>query len=550
MAILDAYTLESGTKLVAPVVIVGAGAAGITLARALAARGLDCLLVEGGGLRPDERTQTLHEVVAVGHPLRPGYVNRAREFGGSCNLWAGRSMRLTSFDVGLRPWVAPLAWPIPITVIESHLAEAARILELPDPSNFALEAHRARLSHAERRLLEAGPFAPTLSLWARRPKRFAKAYRRELARSKRIRVLLCANATELLLDDGGERVAGVELRSLDGRRFRAEGRIFVLACGGIEVPRLLLASRSRHPKGIGNEHDLVGRFFMDHPRAAYGRVRIRGEVDLPLMRTYPLRDGRVQLGLALPREMQEREKLLHHYLTFEEEHSSYAEAHYQTAVELGKVLFRRGHAGSRFDFAHIRRAAKVENFVYLLPPKEILPYPLWRAYRLLKDRLRPRRGERRYVVVYFCEQPPLSESRITLARERDALGMPKVLFDWRIPDSVHESLWRLQAHLEAALEKSGLGMLEPGEGIPRYTDASHHLGTARMGASPRQGVVDPDLRVWSVSNLYIASSAVFPTGGHANPTLTILALSLRLAEHLTRELGAAVPPRTVASSVA
>jgi len=536
VAVLDLRGGERELRLWAPVVIVGAGAAGITLARALAERGVDSLLLEAGGEGPEEETQSLHGLVSVGHPLRPGHVNRAREFGGSCNLWAGRSMRLTAFDLGPRPWVADVAWPIPLEAIEARLEEAARILELPDPSHFALEAHRTRLSDAERRLLEAGPFAPTLSLWARRPKRFARAYRRELRHSARIRLVLHANVTELRLDAAGERLAAVVAQSLDGGRLEARGEVVVLACGGIEVARLLLASRARRPEGIGNEHDLVGRFFMDHPRAAYGRVRIRGDVDLPLMRTYPLRDGKIQLGLALPREVQERERLLHHYLTFEEEHSSYAEAHYQAAVELGKVLLRRGHAGSRFDFAHIRRAAKVENFVYLLPPKEILPYPLWRAYRLLKDRLRPRRGERRYVVVYFCEQPPVAESRVSLAEERDPLGVPRVRLDWRIPDSVHESLWRLQERLGRALVGCGLGALEPGEGIPRYTDASHHLGTARMGASPRQGVVDPDLRVWSVRNLYVASSAVFPTGGHANPTLTLLALSLRLADHLARVL--------------
>ncbi len=542
MTLLDLDTLESGTRLAARIAIVGAGAAGITLARALAARGLDVVLLEGGGPRPEEPTQQLHELVSVGYPLRPGHVNRAREFGGSCNLWAGRCMRLTPFDLSRRPWVAEVGWPIGPEAIEPWLPQAARLLGLPDPAAFALDAHAHILSAHERRLLEAGPFAPILSLWARRPRRFARHFRTELVRSERIRVVLHANAVELETDAGGSRVVAVRCRSLSGRELRVEAEVVVLACGGIEVPRLLLLSRRHRPAGLGNEYDLVGRFFMDHPRTAFGRVRVRAGVALPLARGWPLRDGRVQLGFALPPALQAREELLHHYATLEEEHSGYTEQHYQTAIELGKVLLRRGHAGSRLDLGRIRQAARLDSLVYLLPPKEILPFPLWRAWRILKSRLESRRRERRYVVVYFCEQPPLAESRVMLDDSRDALGLPRVRLDWRIPVSVHASLERLQHHLARAFAASGLGTLEPGTGTPHYTDASHHLGTARMAASPRQGVVDPDLRLWSVPNLYVASSAVFPTGGHANPTLTLLALTLRLADHLARRLQATPEP--------
>lgn len=533
MTVVDAQELESGSVLRAPVVVVGAGAAGITLARALAARGIASLLLEGGGARPEEETQRLHEVVCAGYPLRPGHVNRAREYGGSCNIWAGRCMKLQPADFAHRPWVADVGWPFGPEELESRIPEAARLLDLPDPALF--DARGLPLSAHERALLEAGPFVPTVSLWARRPRRFARAFGRELARSPHVRVVLHANATELLTAADG-RVEAVEARTLSGRTIRAEGEVFVLACGGIEVPRLLLLSRRHHPRGLGNAHDLVGRFFMDHPRTAYGRVRVRAGVELPCARAWPLARGRVQLGFALPHDVQERERLLNHYATLEEESSGYVAEHYQTAVEIGKVLLRRGHAGSRLDLARALKATRVSDFVYLLPPKEILPFPLWRAIRVLRSRLESRRRERRYVVVYFCEQPPLAESRVMLGEERDALGLPKAVLDWRIPHSVHEGVFRLQDHLAAAFARTGLGALEPGEGIPRYTDASHHLGTARMAATPRLGVVDPDLRLWESPNLFVASSAVFPTGGHANPTLTILALTLRLADHLARRL--------------
>lgn len=532
MSIADAREIESGRTLETEALVVGAGAAGITLARALAARGFWVLLAEGGGAKPDAATQSLYELDCIGYPLRPNHMNRAREFGGSCNLWAGRAMRLQPIDFEARPWVPESGWPIPASEIDRHLDEAAAILDLPGGAEaFSLDAWRHRLGAAEKRLLEAGAFAPAISLWARRPKRFARDHRRELARSPEIRVLLRANAVRLEADASGRRIGAVHFATLDGRRFAVRARFVILAMGGLEIPRLLLWSDRLDPRLLGPRRDLVGRFFMDHLRTACGRVVLRGDADLTLMRTLPVARGKVQLGLALAPEVQRREGLLHHYATFEEEGSGYAEAHWHTAIELGKVMLRRGHAGSRLDLERVRHAPKVEHFRYLLSPKEILPHDLWRLWRFAKKRLR-RRKEQRYIVVHFCEQPPDPESRVLLGDEPDALGVPRLLFDWRIPDSVEASLRRLEAEIARALETTGLGRLEPGTGTPRWTDASHHMGTTRMHPDPERGVVDPDCRLHGIANLWIASSSVFPACGHANPTLTILALALRLADHL------------------
>lgn len=536
MSLADARDIESGTRLETEVLVVGAGAAGITLARHLAAHGLTVLLAEAGRLQPDAATQALYELDCVGYPQRPNHSNRLREFGGSCNLWAGRAMRLTPLDLAPRPWLGVEGWPVPEAEIARHLEAAAAILRLPGgASAFALSTWTAHLGAAEAQLLAAGPFAPAISLWARRPKRFGREHRRELARSSRIRVLLGANAVRLELDASGRRIAAVHFATLDGRRFAVAAAMVVLAMGGLEIPRLLLWSDRLDPRLLGERRDLVGRFFMDHPRATYGRVVLRGDADLTLMRTLPVADGKVQLGLALSPELQQQAGLLHHYATFEEEGSGYAEAHWHEMVELGKVVLRRGHAGSRFDLARVRRAAPVEGLRYLLAPKEILPHGLWRAWWSVKRQWRRRRPEQRYIVVYFCEQPPIPESRVRLGEKRDPLGVPRLVLDWRIPEAVEASLLRLQQELALALARSGLGRLEPGTGTPRYTDASHHMGTTRMHPDPRRGVVDTDCRLHGVANLWIASSAVFPTAGHANPTLTILALALRLAERLARD---------------
>ena len=529
----DAREIVPGSVLESEVLIVGGGAAGITLARALAARGFAVLLAEAGDWRPDAATQALYDLDCVGYPLRPNHMSRAREFGGSCNLWAGRAMRLQPLDFAARPWVPESGWPIPAAEIERYLDAVAAILELPGGADaFSLAAWHHHLGAAERQLLEAGPFAPAISLWARRPKRFARAYQRELAQSPKIRVLLRANAVRLRLAADGRQIAAVDFATLEGRRLTVAARLVVLAMGGLEIPRLLLWSDRLDPRLLGPRRALVGRFFMDHPRTAFGRVVLRGDASLPLMRTWPVAGGKVQLGLALSAELQQREGLLNHYATFEEEGSAYAEAHWHLALELGKVILRRGHAGSRLDLGRVRQAPRVEHLRYLLSPKELLPHDLWRFWRLLKERLRRQRPEQRYIVVYFCEQPPAPESRVWLGEKLDALGVPRLVFDWRIPDAVHASLFRLQEEIGRALARSNLGRLEPGQGMPCYTDASHHMGTTRMHPDPQRGVVDTDCRLHGTANLWIASSSVFPTCGHANPTLTILALVLRLAEHL------------------
>jgi len=532
VSFLDARELESPV-IDADVCIVGAGAAGITLATELGRAGRDVCLVESGGLAPEAPIQALYDLENLGHPVRENFMSRARYYGGSCNLWAGRSMRLLEEDVGPQAEPGGNGWPLRYAEIAGYYSRAAAVLRLPHLELFDPAAHDGRMSQWERRIFASGSITPTVSLWARRPMRFGAAYRGEIRRSDRVRAVLHASVTTIQLDPAGDTVEALEVATLQGRRFRVRARVFVLACGGLENARLLLASHDRHLSGIGNGHDLVGRFFMDHPRAVHGRVRLRPGVRLPSLRGRPLADGKVQIGMGLPLEERRRRGLLNHYATLESEFSGYAAAGYQSAVRAAKVILRKGYAGSRWDLGRAR-LGEIPGMIYLLTPKELMPYPVYRLYWGLRNALHPRPDGGSRVVVYFCEQPAGAESRLTLSNQRDGLGVPRLALHWRIPSEVTQTLLELQDALSSCLRDAGVGDLEPGAGEPRYTDASHHMGTTRMGATPRTGVVDPDGRVHGVSNLYVAGSSVFPSAGHANPTLTIVALALRLADHLRR----------------
>ena len=177
--------------------------------------------------------------------------------------------------------------------------------------------------------------------------------------------------------------------------------------------------------------------------------------------------------------MQRRERLLNHHVTLEPEYSPYVRDAYKTSVEVMKVLLRRGHAGRRWSLADVRRRG-LDEMIQLLTPKEILPHSLYMWARRARAALPRRAGEDSRVAVYFCEQPPRPESRVTLSNERDALGVNRLILDWRIPDEVVGSMLRLQELLRIGLERRGIGELVPGEGAPRFTDASHHMGTTRM----------------------------------------------------------------------
>ena len=538
MTIIDAQLETLPTRIDTDLCIVGAGAAGITIAAELLGSGLDLCLVESGGYTADGETQALCEVDSVGYPVRENFMSRARYYGGSCNLWAGRNMALMPVDFEPRSWVRDSGWPISYEEVARYYPKASVLLGSPDPLRPSLGDFEPRMSAAERAIFADSGLRPTLSVWGRRPMRFGATHRKALHGARGARVLLNATATRLVARGDGGAVEAVVATTLDGRSVAIHARRFVLACGGLENARLLLVSHDRHPRGVGNEHDLVGRFFMDHPRAVFGRVHLEPGSRAPLLRGRPLPDGKLQLGIGLDPELQRREGLLNHYVTFEELTSGYVEARYQSMVQTAKVVMRRGHAGSRWDFARTH-LTEIPDMIYLLSPKELMPHPVYRAYVALKDVAERRPRPRTYVAVYFCEQPPDRESRVTLSEDVDPIGVPRLRLHWRIDDSIRSSVLHIQDRLARCLEETGTGRLERSHGPLEFTDASHHMGTTRMAADPQHGVVDTDCRVHGVANLYMAGSSVFPTAGHANPTLTLVALSVRLAEHLRGSAAAA-----------
>jgi hypothetical protein len=534
VSIIDANRLEPNSIVYADICVVGAGAAGITLSSELNGSSQSVCLVESGGYDPDENTQSLYDLDIAGYPVRENFMSRARYFGGTCNLWAGRSMKLTELDLLKRDWVPNSGWPITYSELQHHYSKAEKILKLPSFDTFENSTLQRRMSPSEKTLFNNDELEPNISLWAKKPLRFGAAYKSRLKRSRNVTIYLNANVTEVMMNPAGNLVAELQFVTLSGKKARIRAKRFVLACGGLENARLLLVSRGVQPNGIGNQFDLVGRFFMDHPRTVYGKIRLSGKQRLPLLLGIPVRDGIGQLGIQLSEKVQRKERLLNNYISLERHWSPQTARAYSSFIYSMKILLRKGYSGKRFTLSGAK-LAKIPELIYLLSPRELMPHSLYRVFKGVREKIGKDLTE--LTIVNYCEQVPNPASRVFLSQERDRLNMNRLILDWKVGTEETQTLARLQELLDYYLRKNHMGYLDAGsDEISRlsYTDASHHIGTTRISENPAQGVVDANCKVHGVQNLFIAGSSVFPTCGYANPTWTIAALAIRLADHLKK----------------
>lgn len=506
-------------SLQAHVCVIGAGPAGITVARELARHaGLRVLLVDSGGTGLQRAAQRLADGEVAAQPYPPLARTRGRGLGGTSLRWPREALRcrpLDPLDFASRPEIDRPGWPFGSEELAPYYRRAAEVCGLPDAS-FASEdwqdGNGRPPLHDERVREAVFLFAP--------PDRFRADLAAEVAGNEQITVALDTTVTQLRLQPDGMAVGAVHARTAAGDSVVIEADQVVLAAGGIDNARLLLASRTDHPHGLGNGADLVGRYFMEHPHVASGVVRGGRLLDvIDHFRKQSRGGSRVLTTLAPTDDLLRSEAAL----------GSCWKLDPAAAVEATPAA--RGLRGLAQSVRHRR-----------WPPPEgtaaraaaVLRRPDHAAAALWRER-RPGRPE---LVTLFAmaEQQPNPASRVTLADRADRFGVPLPRLEWRLTDLDFHSLRAGQRLVGAALEAAGLGRLTESLGSERPAvhlgGGLHHMGTTRMAASPRRGVVDADCRVHGIPNLYVAGSSVFPTSGFANPTYTIVALALRLADHV------------------
>jgi choline dehydrogenase-like flavoprotein len=507
---IDARTLPDRTNLDADLAIIGGGPAGITVARAFARGGVNVAIVEAGGQEFATDVQALYQGESTGIDYHLN-ATRLRFLGGSSNHWGGYCRPLDPIDFEQRDWVPHSGWPFGIDELLPYYPSASEIVEVAP-------AHYDDVGYWRQKTGEAIPdlasgrmrqqyvhFSP--------PTHFGTRYGAELEQAENIRVLLNANVVEIEAGENGKQARQLSIRTLTGLSHTLKAKYFVVATGGLENARMLLLSNSVIPAGLGNQNDLVGRFFMEHPHlTGFAEIVTAGLDRIPRIfrERVPVDGHTVQTAFNPVESFLRQRRLLN-------------------------ATFMVGVAGE------YRNGAKT-------PPSEPLKAAthtdmLRASRRFLADGNGPVNPKNADFIGSWlgigcaCEQLPDPESRVSLSDQRDVLGLPRIRLNWRLAEQDRRSL--IEHMHSLALEFGALGMgrmllhvEDDGLWPDTVNGGAHHMGTTRMSDDPKRGVVDRHCRVHGMENLYVAGSSVFPTCGSANPTLTLVALALRLADHL------------------
>lgn len=529
--IVDLATLDpSAPELVRPdaTVVVGGGAAGLALALRLEELGRPVVLVESGGDARDDAaiaaTAPLNEGAVVGLQYRGLVDGRQRSLGGATQLWHGQCTRMRDGDLADRPWLAHSGWPLDLADLEPWYVAAEQWFGLSgrgyDSERWQEHRRLSPLPWSADRLLD--DFAEYTAL-----PHLGDRFRQRLRTSTGVQTLVQATAVGVRVEDG--RVRGVQLRDPAGRElFLAAGEV-VLAAGAVESARLLMLS-DPEGVGLGTGRALTGRYLQDHPIVPLLEVR-------PLRRSWLqdrtshlfARDARIWPKVRLAPQAQEREQLVAANAVLVHEVD---EPELDAVRRLADALRRR------------RRPEDLRGDL-LLAVRAVGPTVRTGWRRWVRGLASGRPASRTRLDVWL-EQVPDPDSRVTLGERRDAHGLPLPQVDWRVSDTEVRTSRLMAAWVAEDLRRHGLAevqelpaMSDDAAWRASVTDAFHPAGTTRMSADPGSGVVDVDLRVHGIDGLYVASSSVFPIAGYANPTLTIVALALRLAAHLHARPGVA-----------
>ncbi|MBL0940368.1 MAG: GMC family oxidoreductase [Gemmatimonadaceae bacterium] len=514
----DARTLPNGATLTADVCIIGAGAAGISVALEFIGAGKQVLLLEGGGFDREDSLQARYGGRVSGLPYFPLEATRLHYFGGSTGHWGGFCSPLDPIDFATRAWVPSSGWPFGVDTLAPYYERAHPILDLGawdyDASSWAKRDARNTMLPLDRTVLHE-------KMWQfSTPTRFGSKFRDTIVKARDVHLYTHAVVTELQLRSDGAAVERVVVRQSNGHTLHVMGSterplVVVSACSTLQNVRLLMSSNAVAAAGIGNAHDQLGRGFMEHLEMPVGTAVLLKPQSMHLY-AYDYGHTKARAELTTSAATQEQLGLLNASVAIEAapsegEARSTFEDFPPDELEQYRHDTRGGVTADMLDSARVHDEASV--------------------------RRRPR-----FTLFTRQEQAPNMSSRITLTRDRDAYGVPRADFHWALNTLDRHTIQQTVRVLARELGRLGIGRVQLRDWLradngpwPSVVSGGwHDMGGTRMHSNPHQGVVDADCRVHGVTNLYLAGGGVFPTAGAANPTLTIVALALRLADTIKR----------------
>jgi choline dehydrogenase-like flavoprotein len=549
--------VADGSTLAAEIVVVGAGPIGIVVALELADAGHRVLLVESGGFRFDPMVQDLSRRAGNDPWHVPSELSVRRQLGGTSATWGGRCVPFDPIDFEPRSAVPDAEWPVTYDEMARYLGRACEWCQCGKPVFSALEVPELAGRSMIPGFRDGAILTTSLERWAL-PTRFGRFYRTRLQKSHQLDVITGFTCTHVACKPTTGEVDHLVLRSLTGRQVIAYGRFYVLATGGLETTRLLMASNDVHPDGIGNTSGHLGRWYMAHVEARVARVNLKTPSESTIHDHERDADGvYVRRRFTFSAEFQRQMGLPNAAIWFvnppmgDPVHGSgiLSGVYLTLASPIGRFMLAEGirQAGTKTS-ASVRKRDHLRNVVDDLGPATRFAVSFGYRRFLRRGRKAPgffvRSAANTYPLDYHGEHRPHADSRVVLTAERDALGVPRIRTAMRFSDEDVASVERAMRELDAALRDADVGQLEflfddiatgVRESLVR-SSGYHQTGTTRMAANAADGVVDANLAVFGTENLFVASTSTFPTSSQANPTLTGIAFAVRLAEHLRRRL--------------
>jgi choline dehydrogenase-like flavoprotein len=468
------------------------------------------ILLEGGGFEYDEQVQELYAGKTTGQHYFPLKSIRLHYFGGTTGHWAGWCAEFDEIDFKKRDWIPSSGWPITLDDIRPFYSRATKYVEL-GTDDFSV----ARWQEIDETLK---PFALNENkVWNKMwqfspPTRFGTKYKNPIINAKNIHLYTYANVVDITANENVSQIKEVTIKNYAGKQHTVRAKYFVLACCSVQNARLLLAASKQAPKGLGNDHNHVGRYFMEHLEIKTGSLWIADPSDVKL---YMMEFGKTKARaeLAISEIMQTRHKILNGTsslfpLEMAANRPAFIEVWTDEKDAMQKTISKLGSSDKKTD-------------IYI--PKG------FKAYQLFTR----------------MEQAPNPNSRITLDTERDSLGMPRAMLHWELTSLEKNSLRAINAIIGEEVGRVSMGRVkvydylqdEKDESWPSFTGGGwHHIGTTRMSDDPAQGVVDPNCKIHNINNLYTAGASCYVTAGAVNPTLTLIAFTIRLSDHLKQRI--------------
>jgi choline dehydrogenase-like flavoprotein len=547
--IVDGRSCASGEVFVGDVCIVGGGPAGITLAHELIGSGLKVILVESGGRRRKSAAEALNEGAEVSGSFAPLSLFRRRMLGGASVIWGGRCVPLDPIDFEVREHVPLSGWPVSYDEVAAYYPRASRYCEIdhatPGDSNEP---------DAGRPFLDGFASEEVLTCSYEKfsaPTNFGRKYGPALRAARSVMVLVNTTCTQLV-SDGSGRIVEASCATLNDGHLRVQAGKFVLASGSVEVFRLLANSPSPAGHALGDGGGMLGRCLMNHIEGTVGRL-VLDRPDRPISWGFERSEGGVyrRRRITIHPSAQRRRKTLnfvarlHHELVADPRHHNPI----LSAMYFAKRMLLPEYRAKLSIVGDSATMPKGAMFWSLHARNILMGAPalagfsagwLWKRHLLYRRIpyvvLESRRGI--YPLDINAEDSPTPDNHLYLTHARDRFGTRQVGVKWKPSASDFESIATSCRLLRNAFAASGAGVYQFDDArlddeVRKFMPiGGHHIGVTRMSRSPREGVVDPQCRVHGTANLFVASASVFPTSGYASPTLTIVALSIRLADHL------------------